>query len=129
MRRSTSECGGAAPSSCASDVTLRPTIPQDDLLEVAQVGGDVERKAVLRHAAGAELDANRGDLCAADPHAGQPCGAVGHNAIASQRDDDRLLQHPQVAQHIAAVARELEDRVADDLAGAVVGDVAAAVGF
>ena len=41
--------------------------------------------------------------------------------------DQELLQETQVAVQVAAAPRQVEDRVADQLAGAVVGDVAAAV--
>ena len=43
--------------------------------------------------------------------------------------DQHLLEIAHVAVHVAAVLRQLEDRVADELPGAVIGDVAAAAGL
>ena len=46
-----------------------------------------------------------------------------------QRPDERLLQVAAVLLHVAAVAVEVEDRVADELAGPVERGLAAAVGL
>ena len=43
--------------------------------------------------------------------------------------DQRLLEVAAVALHVLAVPRKVEDRVADELAGPVVGRLAAAVGL
>ena len=56
--------------------------------------------------------------------------AVAHpafDAVAGQRPDQRLLEVAHVAADVAAVGAEVEDRIADQLAGAVVGHLAAAV--
>ena len=45
------------------------------------------------------------------------------------RSDDRLLEVAHVALDVAPVAVEVEDRVADELAGPVEGRLAAAVGL
>ena len=47
----------------------------------------------------------------------------------SERPDQRLLEVAAVALHVLAVPRQVEDRVADELARAVVGGLAAAVGL
>ena len=65
----------------------------------------------------------------ADPGAGHARDAAGRDAVVGAGADHHLLEVAHVAVHVAAVGRQLEDRIADHLAGAVVGDVAAAAGL
>lgn len=121
----------------------------DDEVEVGEVGGDVESQAVGGDPL-ADADAHGGDLgglgrartCARalfltwNPDA---CGfgvALALDAIGGEGVDDGLFQQSHVvveAEGFAGVgvgeSLEVEDGVGDDLAGAVVGDVAAAVGL
>jgi hypothetical protein len=64
-----------------------------------------------------------------DPHAGEAVLAAGRNTETCERTDQHLLQVTHVAVQVAAVGLQVEDGVADELAGAVVGDVAAAAGL
>ena len=64
-----------------------------------------------------------------DPDAGQPGHAAAVDAVVGRHADQHLFQVAHVAVHVAAIGLQVDDRVADDLAGAVVGDVAAAAGL
>jgi hypothetical protein len=97
-----------------------------DVAEVREVGLDVEGEAVhgpAPHVA----HADRGDLAVVDPHARVVVDAAGAGeADVGQRVDHDLLEGVDVRGGVgdARLRRQREDRVADELAGAVVGDVA-----
>src|SRR5438445_756811 len=64
-----------------------------------------------------------------DPHPRRALVPLAHDAEPGERVDHGLLEQAHVVVQAEAVGVEVEDRVDDQLAGAVVGDVAAAVGF
>ena len=64
-----------------------------------------------------------------DPDPVSPSIRVASTPNGAERADQRLLEVAAVALHVLAVAPEVEDRVADELAGPVVGGLAAAVGL
>ena len=103
-----------------------------DELEGAEVVGDVEREAVHRHIA-ATLDAYGRDLALPlgvadiEPDAGRTLLQFASNTIEAQELYDRALQQLYVGAQPEAEALEVKDRVARDLARAVVGHVAAAL--
>jgi hypothetical protein len=66
-------------------------------------------------------------LRVSDPDAGLALPAGGHESKVSDRADEHILEQAQVGVQVP-VRVERDDRVADDLAGAVIGDVTAAVG-
>ncbi len=86
----------------------------------------VEREAVRADAAG-DTDADRGDLCVADPDARSAGDAVADDAERGQCLDQRGLQPAYVGDGAEAHRPQIDDRVSDDLAGAVERDVAAAI--
>jgi hypothetical protein len=111
----------------------------DDPFEVAEVGGDVERESVGGDALG-DVDADGRDLLLADtasgdgPDAGELADALGHDAEVAAGADQSLFEETDVvdgakvwAFFAGKIAAEIEDGVADELAGAVIGDVAAAI--
>jgi hypothetical protein len=103
---------------------------RDDVVEHREVGIDVEGEAVAR-APTCDLDADRGDLLGVDPHAGEPRLGVGFDPEIGQRADEHGLELAHVGHDIAetvAPRGKRDDRIADELARAVIGDVAAAVG-
>src|SRR4029077_4009707 len=51
----------------------------------------------------------------------------GWNPELGERDDDRVLQGPEIPMQVASVAREVENRIADELARAMEGDVTPAL--
>jgi hypothetical protein len=77
------------------------------------------------------VHADRAQLArrALEPDAGEPLDARGLEVEGADCPDDRLLEVADVALHVAAVAVEIEDRVADELARPVVGGLPAAVGL
>jgi hypothetical protein len=99
----------------------------NDVLEIAQVGGDVQRETV-RGDPSADVHADGADFAPAHPNAGQLGNAAGLDAEIGQRIDDGLLDGPDVSAHVALPFAQVQDGIADELAGAVIGDVAAAVG-
>ena len=99
--------------------------------EERQVGVDVEGEAV--HRAPADVaDPDGGDLAIVDPDARELVdgGGAGQAEI-GERADEHLLEGVDVRRRVGDTGdgRQGEDRVADELARSVVGDVAAAVGL
>src|SRR6185437_15466908 len=99
-------------------------------IEVAEVCGDIECKTVRRDPA-AKVHAQGGELFFAlrriDPDAMAAENAARGETVVGGREDHHLFELLDVPADVALVLREVENRIADDLAGAVVGDVAAAV--
>jgi hypothetical protein len=106
----------------------------NDEVEVAKVGGDVEGEAVGGDPA-ADMDADGGEFLfrdiawGLDPDAGLAGDAIGRDAEIGGGADHGFFEGADVPVNVAADEVEIEDGVADDLAGAVISDVAAAVGF
>ena len=115
-----------------------------DELKVTEVGGDVEGEAVGGDSAG-DVDTNGADfsfarragllVVKAAPDAGESGDATGADAINSAEADQRFFHHADEVDGTESAAAgvlqaaEIEDRVADQLSGAVVGDVAATIDF
>ncbi len=101
----------------------------DVLAQVGHVGGDVEGEAVHRppaletHADGADLA--RVGSGGVDPHPGIFGETAGADAERGEGVDDHLLDVADVAGGIELVG-DGEDRIADELARTVIGDVATA---
>src|SRR6185437_15692871 len=75
------------------------------------------------------MHADGGDLFAVHPHTGQPGHATTFNSQFREGVDDRLLHAAYVGDHIPLPFSQIEDRITHNLPGAVIGDVAAAVGL
>lgn len=99
-----------------------------------EVGRDVEGEAVETDPL-LDADAHGADfgtgawLIFADPDAGGGGVAVGVHAPSSGGGDDGVFEFAHVVVEAQAEVVEVEDGVNDELAGAVVGDIAAAVGL
>ncbi len=87
---------------------------------------DVDRKAVQAHPA-PHADADGRDLALADPDARQPLAPFAPRPRSRERRDERFFQKPQVAVQVAPAPAKVEDGVADELARAVIGRLAAAM--
>src|SRR5579884_3852915 len=98
-----------------------------DVLEIPQVGGMVQSEAVRGDPA-ADVDANGGDFSAVDPDSGSAFEAVRMNVELCEGVDERLFDGANIRDYVALPFAEIEDGVTDDLAGAMIGDVAAAIG-
>ena len=99
----------------------------DDAGEVGEVGVYVEGEAVVSDPA-ADGDTEGGDFARADPNAGEAGAAGGDEAEGTDGVDEDLFEEAEVGVEVFA-GGEGDDRIADELAGAVVGDIAATVGF
>ncbi len=107
----------------------------DVLAQVGHVGGDVEREAVHR-APVCEPHADRADLARlhrrigmvdVEPDPGEPLEPTGvRQPEFGQRVDDQTFDVAHVRRCAEPVV-DVDDRVADQLAGAVIGDVATAL--
>ena len=88
----------------------------------------VQRKAVKRDPP-PNADADGGELAVFHPDAGESVTSICWNAEALAGADDGVLQSAEVGVEIFFPFAEVEDRVADELAGAVIGGLAAAADF
>src|SRR5712691_11768852 len=101
---------------------------RNDAVEVVEVGREVQGETVADHRA-AQLDPDGGHLLAIRPHAGEAgISRLGSDAQLSQVIDQRPLEHLQVLRDRDPKMCEVEDRVADQLAGAVIGCLTTPVG-
>src|SRR5690606_37424505 len=98
-----------------------------DLAERPEIHVDVEAEAMVA-ATPADPQAERGDLATVDidPWSLRPrhCG----DAIPGQQIDDRLLQEGHQPSYPQIAPPQIEQRIEDQLAGAVIGHLAAAIG-
>src|ERR671910_3147024 len=99
---------------------------RDHLVEPAQIGVHVQSQAVGRHAAPHPHTDGRQLALTADPDPRMSRQPRAGHAEPLGRRDDRLLEDSDIAAEVERVV-ELDDRVRDQLARTVEGDVAAAV--
>ena len=99
-----------------------------DQREVVRSVVTLQREAVAGDPA-RDADADGRQLLVADPDAGQSRDASARRCRNRRRPDQHLFEVAHVPVHVAAIGLEIDDRVADDLAGPVIGDVAAAPGL
>jgi len=102
-------------------------MPQGMMPQKCERSGEVEREAVVGDPA-FYGDADCGDLALAYPDAGESGAAAGGEPERAHGVDEHLLKEAEVGVEVA-LRVERHDGVADDLAGAVVSDVAAAAGL
>src|SRR5262249_39813983 len=78
-----------------------------------------------------DVDADRGDLARRgfEPHTGQSIDTSRIEPERGNRADDRLLEVAAVLPDVSTVTGQVEDRVADELPGAMEGRLAAPVGL
>src|SRR5882724_5694053 len=74
------------------------------------------------------MNSDRGDFLSIGPHAGATFQTSRWDAAFCQRINDDLLDGANISHHVALPFSQIEDGITDDLAGAVIGNVAAAVG-
>ncbi|GAB1423472.1 hypothetical protein MASR2M16_07060 [Thauera terpenica] len=68
-----------------------------------------------------------GDLGLIDVHTRGAVLALGNKAIVAKRVDDGLFHQLHQLAHLETAAREVDEEVGDELAGAVIGDLSATV--
>ena len=76
-----------------------------------------------------DAHADRGDLVVADPDAALSLGALSGDAVFANGPDQHLFEFRHVLAHVAIAFAEVDDRIADELAGTVIGDVTPARGL
>ena len=103
------------------------------MAKIRKVGIDVEGEAVKRdpaaalHAEGADFARVGRAFFPVEPHAGESGDAAGIQAILGQGADDGLLQQAQIPVDVGPEVVEVENGVAYQLAGAVIGNITAPV--
>src|SRR6476619_5497046 len=97
-----------------------------DAPERLQVHVHVERQSV-EAATATHADAERRDLAAIDIDAGRTVAAAGGDGPVGQRVDQCLLDPVDVLAHAQFQPAQVEQRIRDDLPGAVIRDLAAAI--
>ena len=106
----------------------------NDEIEEAEIGGDVVGKTVGGDPA-ADVDTDgsefffRDSAGWLDPDAGFAGDTKGRDAEVRGSTNHGFFERADVPVHVAADAIEIEDGVTDDLAGPMIGDIAAAVRF
>ena len=106
----------------------------NDQVEVAKVGGNVEGEAVRSDPA-TDVNADSGKFLfgnifwGLEPDAGLAWDAKCSDAEIGGSADHGFFERADIPVNVTADGIKIKDRVADDLAGAVIGDVAATVGF
>src|SRR5207302_10843740 len=93
--------------------------------EMIEIRAHVERETVRGHPS-RDADADCGDLVVANPDAALAVGAFGGDAEFGDGADQHLFKLGDVLPHVTIAFAEVNDRIADELAGTVIGDIAAA---
>src|SRR5215471_5425794 len=88
----------------------------NDVLKIAEVGIDVERETVRGYPP-ADVYADGCDFASAGPHADQIGYASGFDAVIGERIDEGLLDGMDVGADVALPFAQIEDGVANQLAG------------
>src|SRR5690242_8018884 len=99
---------------------------RNDVLEVAQIGRMIQSKAVRRDPA-ADVNADGGDLFPVHPYAGAALQPPGIDFELRERIGDDGLDRPHIRDYVALPFSQIEDGIADNLAGAVISNIAAAI--
>src|SRR4030095_9235698 len=99
-----------------------------DQAEVIEVRADVEGKAVARDPP-RDPDADRANLLIANPGASESLDPPRPQSIVAAHANHHFFQVANITVDIAAVGAQVENRVANDLPGTVVGDIATASRF
>jgi hypothetical protein len=101
---------------------------RNDELKIFEIRRHVDRKAVARHPSG-DPNAYGRKLRVANPHACEAGDPSGVDAVIRRRPNEDFLEIAYVSVNVAAVGFEVDDRVADNLTGTVIGNVSPASGL
>src|SRR5213080_2587693 len=97
-----------------------------DAPELGEVVRDVQGEAMPRHPL-LHVDADAGDLAPSSPHTGIARVALSRDLELGQRFDQGPLQRAKVPVQVGLMTGQVENRITHELAGAVEGDVTAAL--
>src|SRR5271166_4938164 len=87
------------------------------------------QRETMRSDPAADVDADCGHFLAIHPDARAARNAPARNPELGQRIDDHLLDGPDISAHVALPFSQIHDWIADDLAGAVISNIAAAISW
>src|SRR5271166_2646950 len=87
------------------------------------------QRETMRSDPAANMHANCGHFLAIHPHARATRNAPARNPELDHRIDDHLLDGTDVGAHVALPFSQIHDWIADDLAGAVISNIAAAISW
>lgn len=96
---------------------------RDDQIEATEIRCDVQCEPVAGDPP-RNADADGRQLFAPDPHAGQSFDATGLDTVVGRDADQDFFEIANVPVNIATVRIQVEDRVANDLAGTVICNIA-----
>ena len=82
---------------------------RDDQVEILEICRHVERKAVARHPS-RDPHADRRQLVAADPHAGQSFDAPRLDTVVGGGPDQHLFDVAHVTMDVAPIGLQIDDR-------------------
>jgi hypothetical protein len=100
----------------------------DDGIKSGQIAADIDREAVHGDPP-THADADGRYLPIFHPDAGEAVTDGRLDAMGDTRGDEGEFKRSKIAVKIASKSREIENRITDQLAGAVVGCLAAAIDF
>jgi hypothetical protein len=100
----------------------------NDQIKMVELGVDVECEAVTRDPS-RDAHPNGRDLLVAHPDAGQPFDAAGIDTVIGGRANEDRFEIAHVTVNVATVGVQVDDRIADNLPGPVIGDIAPATGL
>src|ERR1051326_2406632 len=98
----------------------------NDLIEGREIAPNLERESVHRDPM-ANTDTDRRDLAILHPDASQTTTRRRRYANPGQRLDEQIFEPAQISMQILAAVSQIDDWIADQLARAVVGCLAAAI--
>jgi hypothetical protein len=101
---------------------------RDDQIEVLEICRHIERKTVAGYPA-RNADTDGGQLLATDPHSGEALHAARVDPVLASRTNQHLFEIANVSMNILTIRFEINDRIANNLSGPVIRDVAAAAGL
>ena len=99
-----------------------------DQIEVLQVCRDVERKAMTGYPT-PDANTNCRKLLAVDPDTGEPGDSCCVDSVVGGRTDQHFFEIPHVAVHVTTIGTKIENRIANDLTGPMIGNVATPPGL
>src|SRR5450759_2444501 len=99
-----------------------------DVGERGQVHIYIERQAVIAITV-LDLQSQRGDLRIVHIHAGSVLASLCGHAEFAEQVDNRLFHQAHQLAHVDFPAANIEQQVSDDLAGAMISDLSAAIDF
>src|SRR4029079_3968595 len=100
----------------------------DDQIKETKVGVNVQSKAVRRDPA-RDMNANRRHFPTGGVNASKTLDAKGVNLIVSKRSYQNFFQVPHERMDVFAIGAQVDDRITNDLAQTMIGNLSASISF